>query len=67
MSLKKEQHIYMCRVLPKLRPLAFAPLFVPYCKLITPSPARNCSSVKLRLFSSAGFGPKNGPGHSGCK
>jgi type IV secretory pathway VirB6-like protein len=33
--------IYMCRVLPKLMPLAFAPLFVPYCKLMTPSPARN--------------------------
>jgi len=52
-----EINVYMCRVFPKLIPLWLAPLLLPYCKLITPCPALNCSSVKLRIFLSASLGP----------
>lgn len=51
---------------PKLCPLWLAPRFVPACKPMIASDWRSCSSVKPRRFSSAGFGPKYGPCHSGC-
>lgn len=54
------------RVAPKLWPACVAPLFCPACNPMTPSPARNCISVHSRLFSSDGFGPSDGPLHSGC-
>lgn len=53
-------HIYMCRVLPKLMPLCVAPLFEPYCNEMTLAPARICSSLKFRTFLSASFGPIDG-------
>lgn len=53
-------------VAPKFWPACVAPLFCPACSPMTPSPARNCSSVKSRLFSSDGLGPSEGPLHSGC-
>lgn len=51
---------------PILLPAWLAPLLVPACKPMMDSPALNCSSVKSRLFSSDGRGPKNGPLNSGC-
>lgn len=47
----------MCLVFPKLRPLWFAPLLDPYCKLMMVWPALSLSSLKLRMFFSASFGP----------
>lgn len=55
-----ESGIYMCRVLPKLIPLWVAPLLLPYWRLITPWPARICSSEKFRTFFSASLGPMLG-------
>uniref|UniRef100_A0A182ING0 Uncharacterized protein n=1 Tax=Anopheles atroparvus TaxID=41427 RepID=A0A182ING0_ANOAO len=46
-------------------PACEAPLFVPACSPMMAWPAFSCSSVKLRLHSSAGFGPRNGPLNSG--
>lgn len=54
------------RPAPRFCPAWLAPLFDPACSPMMPSPALSCSSVNSRLFSSAGFGPKCGPGHSGC-
>lgn len=53
-------------VAPKLWPACVAPLLLPACSPMTPSPARSCSSVQSRLFSSDGLGPNDGPLHSGC-
>lgn len=49
--------LYMCLVFPKLRPLWFAPLLDPYCRLMIVWPALSLSSLKLRMFFSASFGP----------
>lgn len=54
------------RVAPMFWPACEAPLLVPACRPITALPAWSTSSENSRLFSSAGFGPSQGPGHSGC-
>lgn len=54
------------RPAPRFCPACVAPLFEPACKPIIDSPALNCSSLKSRLHSSDGFGPRCGPLYSGC-
>ena len=57
---KMFQQFYMCRVLPKLRPLWLAPLLDPYWREMTVSPALNCSSENCLAFFSASLGPIDG-------
>lgn len=54
------------REAPKLWPDCEAPRFVPACKPMIASLARNVSSENSRRFSSAGRGPNTGPLYSGC-
>lgn len=54
------------RPAPMFCPDCVAPLFWPAWRPMIPSPALSCSSVNSLLFSSAGFGPRYGPFHSGC-
>lgn len=58
----------MCLVFPKLRPLWLAPLLDPYWRLMMVWPALSLSSLKLRMFFSASFGPMLGaPNWPPCK
>lgn len=54
------------RPAPMFWPAWEAPLLVPACSPMMVCPAASVSSEKLRLHSSAGFGPRNGPANSGC-
>lgn len=53
------------RVFPKFIPAWLAPLFEPYCKLITCFPALICSSENVRTFASFLRGQIIGPWYSG--
>ncbi|KAJ8878759.1 hypothetical protein PR048_019345 [Dryococelus australis] len=52
---------------PMFWPACVAPLFWPACSPMMVCPAFNCSSVKSRLHSSEGLGPREGPFHSGTR
>lgn len=60
--LKGQQYAHLpsriFRPAPRFCPACVAPLFCPACRPMMVSPALSCSSLKSRLHSSAGLGPK---------